>query len=171
MRFYINFSEERRYKYSQLQRPIERLKKVLGTWKAKIHSSFRSRCPVCPVSLLLVACKFPFHPTRSFAVSYFFLLLEFLCTCVGGTARCTKAMRFEIQRCRTRGALRRSSFLCRTIVLLPQLWVPKLSRVLARCTVLPVGFRETAVTQVQMLPVSFGHFVRAIERAFRAIKL
>lgn len=167
MRFYFNFSEERPYKYSQLQRPIERLKKVLGIWKAKIHSSLVVRS----VSLLLVACKFPFHPTRSFAVSYFFLLLEFHCTCAGETARCTKAMRFEIQRCRTRRALRRSSFLCRTIVLLPQLWVPKLSRVLARCTILPVGFRETAVTQVQMLPVSFGHFVRAIERAFRAIKL
>lgn len=136
----------------------ESLKKILDSGKVRIHSwiCFLGRS----VPLFLVACKFPFSLAHSVVVSHFFLLfgyLMFVCWKNGPVylRRRRLATRFEIQRCRTHCAPAARPSRVGPVVLLSQLRVPKLSYVLARCTILPFGFRETAVTGVRMLPVSF----------------
>lgn len=139
----------------------ESLKKILDPGKVRIHSW------ICPlgrsIPLFLVACKFPFSLAHSVSVSHFFPLfgyVVFVCWKNGPVylrrlRRRRLATRFEIQRCRTRRAPAARPSRVGPVVLLSQLRVPKLSYVLARCTSLPFGFRETAVTGVRMLPVSF----------------
>lgn len=138
------------------------------------------------LSFFFVTCKFSAFRTLSLRATFSFssdssvYTMVYICVRVvkGGERRAAPSCnedddddddygddaRFEIQRCRTRRAAAARSSCVGRVVLLPQLLVPKLSRVLARCTSLPLEFRETAVIRVRMLPVSFGCFVRAVER-------
>jgi len=94
---------------------------------------------LCP-SPFVAACKF-FPPSFAPACPFGF-------SSSSSREGCSAEPQRRRRRCdlKFNDAGRRSFFLCRSVVRLPRLPLPKLSRVLARCTSLPVGFGETAVT-------------------------
>jgi hypothetical protein len=154
-------AQERDLGFGQRDVAANRLKLAVSTPGGVLPAVF-----LCPF-LFVAACKFL---PPSFGPAH--LLTVPSASSASSSSRCTEDALAGLLRRRRRhchlkfnDAGRRSFFLCRSVV--RQVPLPKLSRVLARCTCLPVGFRETAVTRLRMLPVSrFAH-----ESVPEAIKL